>query len=200
LFCGIRGTLHLEVAGGGSRILVGIPGVAEREYYAEERYTEDAGVARGQFVGSDETGGMLLFSGDPGYLCDWSFSGNAKPEAGAPDTAKASVRIHGVLPVAAGGAELFRYEPVVECVREAVDCGGGGGNFVRSAALAQPGTGAIDAGGRVCNGMAVRERAEYFAADGGAGNSGGPGMVGVSAGVASLDEGGAGVLELSLVG
>ena len=81
-----------------------------------------------------------------------------------------------------------------------MDCGGGGGNFVRGAALAQPGSGALDTGGRNCNGMVVRERAEYFTAGADAVDSGGPGMVGVSAAVASLDEGGAGVLELSLIG
>ena len=48
--------------------------------------------------------------------------------------------------------------------------------------------------------MAVRERAEYFTAGADAVDSGGPGMVGDSDAVASLDEGGAGVLELSLIG
>ena len=200
MFCGICGTVHLEVAGGGSRIVVAIFAVAEREYGAKERYTGDAGVARGQFVGGDETGGRFLLCGGAGYLWDWSFPGNAKPGAGALDGAKTFVRLHGVLPAAAGGPEFLCYEPVAECVWEQVDCRGGGGNFVRGAALAQPGAGALDTGGRNWNGMAVRERAEYFTADGGAGDSGGPGMVGVSAGVASLDEGGTGVLELSRVG
>ena len=46
--------------------------------------------------------------------------------------------------------------------------------------------------------MAVRQRTEYFAAGGGTGNSGGAGVVGVPASVASLDEGGAWILELPL--
>lgn len=200
MFCRICGTVYLEVAGGGSRIVVAIRGVAEREYGAAERYTGDAGVALGQSVGGDETGGMVLLWGGAGYLWHWSFPGNARPAAGALDGAKTFVRLHGVLPAAAGGAEFLRYEPVAECVWKTVDCGGGRGNFVRGTALAQPGAGALDTGGRDWNGMAVRERAEYFTADGGTGDSRGPGMVGVSAGVASLDEGGAWVLELSLVG
>ena len=76
--------------------------------------------------------------------------------------------------------------------------GGDGRDCVRGAALAQPGAGAIDAGGRDCHGVAVCEGAEYFALSGGTGNSGSVGGVGISAGVASLDESGAGVLELSL--
>ncbi len=79
-----------------------------------------------------------------------------------------------------------------------MDRGVDSGSVVRGAALAEPGAGAIDAGGRDCNGLAVRQRTEYFAAGGGTGNSGAAGVVGVPAGVASLDEGGAGVLELSL--
>ncbi len=72
------------------------------------------------------------------------------------------------------------------------------GSVVRGAALAEPGANAIDAGGRDCNGLAIRQRTEYFAVGGGTGNSGGAGVVGVPAGLASLHEGGAGVLELSL--
>ena len=79
-----------------------------------------------------------------------------------------------------------------------MDRGGDGGSFVRGAALAKPGAGAIDAGRWDCHGMAVCQRAKYFAANRGASNSGSAGMVGVSVGVASLDESGAGVLELSL--
>ena len=79
-----------------------------------------------------------------------------------------------------------------------MDRGVDSGSVVRGTALAEPGAGAIDAGGRDCNGMAVRQGTEYFAAGGGTGNSGGAGVVGVPADVASLDEGGAGLLELSL--
>lgn len=81
-----------------------------------------------------------------------------------------------------------------------MDRGSDSGNCVRGAALAEPGTGAIDASGRDRNGMAVCGRAEYFAANGGAGNSGSAGVVGVSIGVAPFDESGAGLLELSSVG
>ena len=79
-----------------------------------------------------------------------------------------------------------------------MDRGVDSGSVVCGAALAEPGAGAIDAGGRDYNGLAIRQGTEYFAAGGGTGNSGGAGVVGVSARLASLDEGGAGILELSL--
>ena len=77
-----------------------------------------------------------------------------------------------------------------------MDCGDGGGNFVRGATLAEPGAGAVDAGWRDRDGLVICERAEYFAADSGTSGFGSAGVVGVSVGVASLDESGAGVLEL----
>lgn len=96
--------------------MVDIRGVARREYGAAEGYAKNAGVARGQFVGGHETGGVVLFSGGTGDLRDRSFSGDAEACAGALDGTKTSVRVHGVLPVAAGGPEFFFDEPVVERV------------------------------------------------------------------------------------
>src|SRR5579859_864308 len=79
--------------------------------------------------------------------------------------------------------------------------GGGdiGGSVVLGAALAESGAGATDLSGGDGNGVAVCAGAEYFAAGAGAGRFGGAGVVGVSAGVAPLDESGAGVLDVSPV-
>ena len=74
-----------------------------------------------------------------------------------------------------------------------------GGSFICGAALAEPGAGAVDAGGWSGDGVAVRAGEEYSAAGFGAGRSGSAGVVGVSAGVAPLDEGGAGLLDVSPV-
>ena len=60
LFCWLCGTVHLEITGAGSRIMVGFRGVVERERGVEEGYAKDAGMADGQFVGGDETGRMVL--------------------------------------------------------------------------------------------------------------------------------------------
>lgn len=116
LFCWLCGTVHLEITGAGSRIMVGLRGVVERERGVEEGYAKDAGMAGGQFVGGHETGGMVLLCGGTGDLRDWSFPGDAEASAGARDGTKTFVRVHGVLPSAAGGAEFISNEPVAERV------------------------------------------------------------------------------------
>jgi len=116
LFCWLCGTVHLEITGAGSRIMVGLRGVVERERGVEEGYAKDAGMAGGQFVGGHETGGMVLLCGGTGNLRDWNFSGDAEAHAGALHGTKTFVRVHGVLPSAAGRAEFISNEPVAERV------------------------------------------------------------------------------------
>ena len=116
LFCWLCGTVHLEITGSGSRIVVGFRGVVELERGVEEGYAKNAGMAGGQFVGGHETGGMVLLCGSTGDLRDWSFPGDAEASAGARDGTKTFVRVHGVLPSAAGGAEFISNEPVAERV------------------------------------------------------------------------------------
>lgn len=116
LFCWLCGTVHLEITGAGSRIVVGFRGVVERERSVEEGYAKDAGMAGGQFGGGHETGGLVLLCGGIGDLRDWSFSGDAEARAGALRGTKTFVRVHGVLPSATSGAEFVSDEPVAERV------------------------------------------------------------------------------------
>ena len=116
LFCWLCGAVHLEITGAGSLIVVGFRGVVERERGVEEGYAKDAGMAGGQFGRGHEKGGMVLLSGGAGDLRDWSFSGDAEARAGALHRTKTFVRVHGVLPSAASGAEFVSDEPVAERV------------------------------------------------------------------------------------
>jgi hypothetical protein len=145
--------------------------------------------------------GAVVFRG---VLCPdlhrWGISGDAAPLTGALDQCETFQWVPDVLPLAASGIEFVFNEPVARSVRKAGERDSRGGGDFRAVALAESCAGAINVHRWRRDGMALCEREKHFPADVGAGNSGQPGVVGVSAGVAPLDAGGTRVPRVSHVG
>ena len=130
----------------------------------------------------------------------WGISGDARPLTGALDQCETFQWVPDVLPLATSGIEFVSDEPVARGVRKAGERSfGGRGDFCR-VALAESGAGTIDVYRWRWDGMALYEREKHFPPDVGAGDSGQPGMVGVSAGMAPLDAGRTRVPRVSYVG
>jgi len=194
---GIRragGDVHVAVAGGFAEVMVGFGGLAGNKRGATARHAEDPGVARGQFVACDAPGNSLFCGRIGGNLRRGPFFGDAAASAVAPHRAEKVLGLFVFLRIATGGAEFVFNKPFAEFFRQAVACGDAGGGSLRGAALAESGACAFDIGGRNRDVVAIRAGAEHPAAGAGTGNPGCAGLVGVSVGMASFDEGGAGVL------
>src|ERR1700688_2063138 len=161
---GAGGSVYLAVAGGFAAIVVGIGGLAGIERGAAARHADDAGMAGGQFMGSDAESDSLFCDRIAGGLRGGTFFGDAAAIAGAPDRAAAFCGVSGVLLVAAGGTEFFLDESVAVLFWAGVAGGVAGRSAVCGVALAESGAGAADAAGRGGDVVAVRAGAEHFAA------------------------------------
>jgi hypothetical protein len=190
--------VHLEITSAITVDGMGDRGVAGGKLRGAGGYAEDDWLAGGQPGAGNETSSEIFRAQFLGDVRDRSVFGDDAPGTVARAGAATICELPGVLCVAAGGIEFPGDESISAGVwRESRTSGVVGGFVVWGAALAESGAGADYIRGRSGDGVAVRERAEYFAAGLWAGSAGIVDLVGVPAGVAPFDEGGAAVLGVS---